>query len=271
MTTPAAAPRQPRLLEKLMAAVRPEFRAEVIDINPGDLVFGGPSCQVTNCSRTGRSHGLCIGHHHRWSGQGRPDLEEFAATTEPLMRGFAPLASCRVADCRYGVRSRGLCSKQEWAWRYAGRPDQESWLATVPSADQEEEHAECLVGFCDLWVQGSAPFCVSHRARWRETGYPEPAEFIQLYEEQTPGHERLNLRSLTGQLRLEMQYALQCRHDDQRIKTPPTRVRYVVRFVARTGVHSLLDRTEEIWRECFPRGSQRGEVAQMSRRTATSG
>lgn len=42
MTTPAASPRRPGLLEKLMAAVRPEFRTEVIDIDPADLVFGGP-------------------------------------------------------------------------------------------------------------------------------------------------------------------------------------------------------------------------------------
>ncbi|MGW2863280.1 tyrosine-type recombinase/integrase [Streptomyces sp. NPDC001205] len=254
MTTPVSSPRQHGLLEKLMAAVRPEFRAEVIDIDPGDLVFGGPPCRVPECSRIGRSRGLCIGHHHRWNSQGRPDLEEFATTTEPLMRGYAPLTACRVAGCRYGVQGHGLCQNHRAAWSYAGSPPLEQWLAERPSRDRPREHAECLVGLCNLWAQGSTPFCISHRSRWRVAGFPEPTEFIRLYEEHPPGHERLDVRRLTGQLRLEMQYALQRRHDDQRIKTPPSRVRHVVCFVAGTGVRSLLDWTEETWRERFPRG-----------------
>jgi hypothetical protein len=34
------------LLEKLMSAVRPEFRGAVIPVDPADPVFGGPPCQV---------------------------------------------------------------------------------------------------------------------------------------------------------------------------------------------------------------------------------
>ncbi|MFI8829213.1 hypothetical protein [Streptomyces sp. NPDC053431] len=237
MTSPASSPRQHGLLEKLMATVR----TEVIDIDPDDLVFGGPPCRVSGCSRIGRSRGLCIGHHHRWNGQGRPDLEEFAATTEPLMRGYAPLAACRVTGCHYGVQGRGLCQNYRWTWRHAGSPPLEQWLPEQSPAEKPQDHAQCLVSFCDLWAQGSTPFCISHRSRWRQADFPEPAEFIKLYEEHPPGHERLDVRRLTGQLRLEMQYALQRRHDDQRIKTPPSRVRHVVCFVAGTGVRSLLD------------------------------
>ncbi len=39
------------LLEKLMAAVRPEFRAGVLTFDPRDPVFGGPPCAVPGCSR----------------------------------------------------------------------------------------------------------------------------------------------------------------------------------------------------------------------------
>jgi integrase len=242
------------LLKKLVAAVRPEFRAEIIDIDPNDLVFGGPPCRVPDCPRVGRSRGLCIGHHHRWSGQGRPDLEAFIATTGPMMRGHAPLESCRVTGCRYGRRSNGLCSRHGWAWQQAGRPHLDGWLAALPPVDPFVERPECLVSYCHLWVQARGPFCVSHAARWREAGRPDTGELAGVYEDPIPGHERLDLRKLTGQLRLEMQYALQCRHDEQRIKTPPTRVRHVVCFVARSGVASLLDWPEETWRERFPRG-----------------
>lgn len=42
------------LLEKLIDAVRPEFRGEVILVAPEDPVFGGLPCQVDGCTRTAR-------------------------------------------------------------------------------------------------------------------------------------------------------------------------------------------------------------------------
>lgn len=57
--------RYPGLLGKLMAVVRPEFRAEVVQLDPADPVFGGPLCQVPDCRRPARSRGLCLGHHSR--------------------------------------------------------------------------------------------------------------------------------------------------------------------------------------------------------------
>ena len=41
------------LLEKLMAAVRPEFRADDLVFDPRDPVFGGAACVVGGCSRVG--------------------------------------------------------------------------------------------------------------------------------------------------------------------------------------------------------------------------
>jgi len=69
-------------LERLMAAVRPEFRADVLVFPATDPVFGGGACRVTGCRRAARGHGLCQGHHLRWAKQGRPDLDVFAATTD---------------------------------------------------------------------------------------------------------------------------------------------------------------------------------------------
>jgi len=44
------------LLEKLMAAVRPEFRADVLTFAPGDPVFGhGAACRVPQCGRPARA------------------------------------------------------------------------------------------------------------------------------------------------------------------------------------------------------------------------
>ena len=69
------------LLEKLVAAVRPEFRGEVLVFDPRDPVFGGPPCMVAGCDRPQRERGMCRSHRRRWAQAGRPDPAEFAATT----------------------------------------------------------------------------------------------------------------------------------------------------------------------------------------------
>ena len=151
-------------------------------------------------------------------------------------------------------RRGGLCSRHEWAWQQAGRPELDAWLATVPAPDPTAARATCLVSYCDLWAQGNAPLCVSHARRWSGLGKPDVDEYARSSDDAIPDHERLDLRGLPAGLKLEMQYALQCRHDDAKIKTPPTRVRHVVCFVTRCGVRSLLDWPEETWKERFPRG-----------------
>ena len=50
------------LLEKPMAAVRPEFRAGVLTFDPRDPAFGGPPCAVPGCERPARIRNLCWGH-----------------------------------------------------------------------------------------------------------------------------------------------------------------------------------------------------------------
>ena len=46
------------LLEKLMAAVRPEFRVEVYVPAPGDPVFRAAPCTVEGCDRMVTQRGL---------------------------------------------------------------------------------------------------------------------------------------------------------------------------------------------------------------------
>ncbi len=97
------------LLEKLMAAVRPEFRAGDLVFDPRDPVFGGPPCAVSGCDRPHRRQGLCTSHWQRWRGSGAISLAEFAATAEPGWHGHLPLDSCVIAGCNYGAMGRGMC------------------------------------------------------------------------------------------------------------------------------------------------------------------
>jgi integrase len=240
----------PGLLAKLMSTVRPEFRADVLIPDPADPVFGARPCRVAGCGRPGRARGLCHGHHHRWARQGRPDIEEFIGATPSRLRGRSLLLPCRVAGCGYGRRRQGLCSCHDRAWRKAGQPVVETWLSEQPAVHPGQPPAACRIGFCALWAQGDAGLCASHGLRWRQLGRPGLAEFIRGYDtDLVPGHERIDLRGLPPSLRLEMQYVLQCRHDEGRIKTRPSMVRHVVSFLAGSGAGSLMDWPEHTWRQ----------------------
>ncbi len=196
--TPDGASR-PGLLRKLMAAIRPEFRAEPLAFAAEDPVFGGGACRVEGCQRSARGRGLCQGHLQRWAKQGRPDLDV--------------------------------------------------WLADPPAVKKPEPDATCRIGHCQLWPRAALPFCHSHANTWKVSGRPDIEEFVNGFSEAAVTEdESIRLERLGPHLKLEIQYALQCRHDERRTKTPPMVVMQVVRFLATTTAVSLLDRTEEAWR-----------------------
>lgn len=241
------------LLEKLVAAVRPEFRGDELACDPADPVFGGPACRVASCPRTARGgQGLCDGHRKRWIAQGRPDdLDGFAAATSPRWLGRGALACCRAPGCGRGIRGRGLCPRHRHAWERAGRPGMSEWLAGVPVTAAPAGQQDCLIGSCCLWAEHGIRFCLQHGAVWRARGRPDPAGFAGRCcgEDPVPVCERICLGSLPPQLKLEIQYALQRRHDDREGKAPPRDVMAMVRLLASSGASSLLDRTEQEWRQ----------------------
>jgi integrase len=243
------------VLSALMAAVRPEFRTDVLVFAAEDPVFGGGACMVTDCRRHARGSGLCQGHRLRWVHAGRPDLKTFAATTDPRWAPQRPNAVCRVAGCGYGVSRDRMCQLHAQRWERAGRPGLQAWLADPPAAKQPAPGAVCRIEHCRLWPQAALPFCHAHANTWKVNGHPDVEEFVARFTERTGGlaDERVELHGLGRQLRLEIGYALQCRHEERTVKTPPSVVMQVVRFLAGTDAHSLLDRSEAQWRTAIGR------------------
>jgi integrase len=248
------------LLEQLMAVVRPEFRTDIYIPAPDDPVFAADQCAVGDCDRTAVSirRGLCNAHAIRFRKRGRPPMEDFLADPGPPVRGRRPLAPCVVDGCRYGRGARnGLCSKHRDRWDRAGRPDPASWDAP-DLAPSDTTAAECRLPFCSLWVANPAKiFCVGHDDRWQRHGRPDPDRIIADCE--LVGTACIDLQDLAPQLKLEIQYALQCRHDARSRTAAPRLVMPAVRHVKTVGVTSLLDLTEQQWRQNA--GSQVGESA----------
>jgi integrase len=235
------------LLEKLLAAVRPEFRVDVLVPDPADPVIGFKQCVVGDCDRPVHEQGLCTGHSGRWRKRGQPDLTEFVTDPGPSIRGKTELGSCTVAGCRYGLSGRGLCARHRDKWERAGHPDSVAWAATRVVADTTG-HNECTLPFCTLWTEnGEHVFCKSHTTRWRSAGSPDVDAFITSCLEH--GRPVIDFRDLPPQLKLELQYAVQRRHDERTAAAPPKVLRLTVRQAAESGVGSLLELSEAQWRE----------------------
>ncbi|CAL9674035.1 hypothetical protein SUDANB15_07625 (plasmid) [Streptomyces sp. enrichment culture] len=56
---------RPGLLEKLLAAVRPEFRVDLLVPDADDPVLGWKRCPVAGCNRAAHEQGMCTGHAQR--------------------------------------------------------------------------------------------------------------------------------------------------------------------------------------------------------------
>ena len=259
MTAAERAPGRSGLLDQLMALVRPEFRTDIYIPAPDDPVFIADQCVVAGCDRTAVSirRGLCNAHAIRFRKRGRPPMEDFLATPGPPVRGRRPLAPCVVEGCRYGRAARnGLCSRHRDRWDRAGNPDLATWKAP-DLAPGDPGRAECRLPFCDLWVMNPTKiFCTGHDDRWQRHGLPDPARFIA--ECELVGKACIDLQDLPPQLKLEIQYALQRRADARSRTAAPRLVMPAVRHAQAVGVTSLLDLSEQQWRQGA--GTQAGEA-----------
>jgi len=234
------------LLEQLMAVVRPEFRVEVLVPAPEDPVLGVPDCAVPGCDYPVSDHGICNGHRLRWRDRGRPSLAEFLADPGPPLRGRSRLGRCTVAGCRYGTAGKGLCTKHRDRWERDGRPDPIVWAATAAPVADTAEQAECRLSYCDLWAEFSTRLCKSHQVRWRNSAARDLDEFAADCERL--GKAVIDFRGLSPQLKLELQYAVQCRVDAATTRVSPTAVTIAIRYARAADVTSLLDRPQEHWR-----------------------
>jgi len=210
------APIESGWVARLGAAVRREFRAEVLVPAVADPILGSPGCAVPGCVRSSRYAGLCPAHLGRWRKAGRPDRHGWVKTADPEVMGYRPLHSCLVPGCGFGRQHRyRLCYKHSHGWEKVGRPVVDQWkpeLGGTPAV-------VCAIPGCALWAELDAGWCRSHHTRWRQRGRPPTAEFITHCA--SYGEDRFDFRPLPPQLRLEIGYALQCRVDANRTRTTP--------------------------------------------------
>ncbi|MEV0754240.1 tyrosine-type recombinase/integrase [Streptosporangium sp. NPDC050280] len=250
-TAPAQQTAPSGLLERLVGAVRSEFRVDVLIPGTDDAILGTPPCLVPACGRVRRNKGMCTGHVQRWDQLGRPEITTFITQTTPHVMGRGPLPECVVAGCKYGRKNQGLCDHHDRGWKRAGRPDLDLWIPTAVVADPDRPI--CVIPDCELWAGHRSGLCSSHRGRWsrwaKRSGSDDIEAFVRYCK--TRGDARIDFRPLSPQLKLELQYAVQCRVDERRGRAKPFDLELVVRLAAASGARSLLQWSKEVWDEKF--------------------
>lgn len=252
------------LLERLMAVVRPEFRGDVFRPDRDDPIFIHGGCRLAHCPNlTSRpSRGLCDSHYQKWLRD--PDRGEFEAwlarVDAELARRRAGARVCDLAGCNRSTSHQGLCRRHVARWAEHGQPERAVWLANYRYWTPPDGERDCQFPDCPRWTDGpQVPHCHHHMARWKLAGRPDPepwyAAVAQAAAERQVPH--IPLTRLSRQVRLEVQYGLQCRHDEGVKPTPVGPVVRAVKRVAEAGVASLLELDEPGWRRAFDAGQRR--------------
>lgn len=133
----------------------------------------------------------------------------------------------------------------------AVRPEFQSGLIRIDPVHPVFARGRCAVEGCERggW---SKQLCDAHYNRWRLGGRPPLAVYCATtgpivsrgLGERT---DTFNLRELTLQLRLEVAYSIQRRHDERRVRLIPVMIHQLVALLAASEAGSLLDRPVEDW------------------------
>jgi hypothetical protein len=129
-------------------------------------------------------------------------------------------------------------------WRKAGKPEQQQWAAGQDAGPARD--GECLVSGCSFPATGGRhSLCDAHAARFTRSPFADPRVFA-LTENGPRRQVCYDMRALTSVSRLEMQFVLQQRYDEQGATLSKSLFDRLVRTLAAVG-DSLLDGDEAQW------------------------
>jgi integrase len=248
---PSTAPeRHSSWAELLQAEIRPLFRVEVYVADAADPVLFGALCAVSGCPARGahhvkRDHYLCTAHGKQWRGDGRPDVQRWVRVGARPLQTLMLAARCEARACPRSVFHRGLCYPHFGRWKLAGRPGRAAWAANAAAVSVQPER-RCRVPGCRFPAMGRRGFCDTHNLHFAHLRAQDPAAtpadlVARAARRRRSSAPRYDLSGLPELLRLELQFALQCRHDARRARLEPVAFRNATRWLAELGIESLMD------------------------------
>ena len=259
LTAIAASTPQPRSWSALLEeAIRPEFRVDVYVPQASDRVLFGALCAVSGCPGRGahhvkRDHHLCISHTKQWRKDAQPDVVQWVRTGARPLKTLKLAVRCCARGCPRSVYQHALCYPHFGRWNLAERPPRAAWAAVAAAVSVRKED-RCRLPGCRFPAMGRRGFCDTHNANFAcgrkldgaatEQEYLDRAARVKL-----SSAPRYDVRGLDGMLALEMQYALQCRHDARRAGLEPVAFRNAAAWIAEVGARSLLEHSGAFWQQ----------------------
>lgn len=233
--------------DRLLAAIRPEFRVDVYIAAPGDPVLFGEPCRVAACDRYART-AFCGFHEQRWRAAGRPDRDPWAASETSRGRLAREIKGCSVSGCGSSAVGR-WCETHEGRWRRLGRPDAEEFNRTTSAASlspaKKTQAAPCRISGC-RFPERRDELCDAHHARYKQSSKRSGQTLDEFVAElAAEGRPRFDLTEAPMPLRAEIQYALQCRHDERGSRLEHGYVRMAIKRLAALGITSVADCSDE--------------------------
>ena len=225
MTAPARAPGSAAsgLLGTLMARSAANSAATCWNSPPRTRCSAPAAAGWPDANGTARGQGLCQGHLQRWvdagpPGPGRVRRDDRSAVAPATAQPTVPGRRLRLRGC-----PRGMCELHAQRWERAGRPDLRR-LAGRPAAGRRGPPGRVLPDPA-LRAVAAGDVAVLPRSTptpGRSTGDPTSTSSSGASpRSRHPADEIIRLDLLGPQLKLEMQYVLQRRHDERHGKLTP--------------------------------------------------
>ena len=164
--------------------------------------------------------------------------EGFARATTPVDRPAAPtwtcsprrpspevlgrkeLTVCVVPDAGYGGARQGLCVRHHGFWERAGQAGPRGLAGRPRPRRRSRSPGLRAVVLHAVDAGGRSPFCVNHRSRGRRRAPGHRASSSCSASPTATTASTSGRWAAAGSCKLELQYALQCRHDERQVKTP---------------------------------------------------
>ena len=198
-------------------------------------------CAVSGCPARGahhvkRDHFLCIAHGKQWRTDGRPDVERWVRAGARPLKTLALAARCAGARVPALGLSRAACATPIiGAGSAPGAPTAPRGRRPPgPRASGKGVAAGCRAAASRRWAStaSATPTTCTSRTCGADEPAATPADLLARRPERAHRERAaLRLRAACAELvRLELQFALQCRHDARRarlrtgrVPTTPTR------------------------------------------------
>lgn len=134
-------------------------------------------------------------------------------------------------------------------WSAGGQPEPDEFVRTAAAVRASK--AGCAAPGCGFPAVGRAGLCDTHTLRFQQARHAGKAvgreEYLALLRRARQPGPRFETGGLSRALTLELQFALQCRHDAGGAKLTPRVFGAVVSWARE--VESLLDQGDRFWRE----------------------